>query len=1359
VQLTAADQIADTAAVSVVTTGTLNLNGFNEAIGALAGTGSVTLGTGTGTLTLGGDGSSQTFSGIISGTGSVAKMGGGTQILSGANSYTGGTTISAGTLTIAGSLASGAGTTTVANGATLRGDGNGTTTGVVRAVTVQAGGRVWPGTTTTTLEPKGKLTVTSASFNGGGILKIRGLKASPLATDQLVVTSSGTPLDLNGASLELALTSPPSMTDQATFLSLTGGGTFTYPFTNITVLNPSGTISGLTVNYYLGANPVPVYTQIMPANGILTNDTTTFAAADSVGISFSGVTPVTVDSFTARPEGAGVLVEWHCTSEYQNAGFHVWRREANSGNAPWTRINPQLIGGRLTSPEPKTYRLCDVAAPGRYEYRLESISTQGRSEFYHDLAGPVLVVEPADGLGSVTANGALSVLDRLMADVGQQRNDELGRAFAAKSGGDNAALPPAMAAHVKPIAAPEPRKSTAHADGSLGPAPAVAPVAAARSAQSAGLPAARRGLGAASRSVVTEAVKVVHQGSGVLVVPQAAMPAGYDVHSVAVTREGQPVTALAVTGDGLVLYAPGYEDEYTNKDAFFLMASPAPTAAGAVTGAQGLFADGATPITATQATVMRSFHDVYFDWGLRPYTMPPWFSSQYLTEGSTQAFTVETPKALASPGALTVLIWAFAREGATGAPHALQAYLNGTPLGEARWTGEGAALQITFPVPAGLLLDGANAVELRTPITTAAANQLSMLHSLVVNYTRTLSGPGAVELRTTSTATQLCEVNGLPNGRVWVVDLRDPAHPALAAYESQAQPDGSMKVRFQAAGGGQGKYLIAGTDAEIAPLAVTKRLLKPVPAAANYLAVGPAQFAAGIQPLITARNTGGLSAMFVDQEEVFDYYAFGRYGPSGIQAAVRAVQPKFLLLVGRSTYDYKNYGGVGVDTLCPTIMISTSFWSHAPADPLFGDLGRGYPEVSVGRLPVNTPEELAGAVAHTLGYKGLYESGWRGLLAADRLDPNAGDFAAEADGLAAANPQIAWGKSYLGVNAATSPDVTAAMEAAANGAADLMVYVGHGNAARLGAATPSILDVNTVQNWTGNVVMLGSTCTFNWFVKNEPNYHSIPIQGLTQPQGGIAASIASTTYTQSLPDTQFMAELLKQAATTAGARWGEALVKTQQVTRQKAGGQDGWEMDLVRTVCILGDPALPVYVTAPQQAGSGTGGGTTGGGQPPTGGGGNGGGGNGGGGNGGTPTAMAVNRLAGNVNFAADGRDAVGVIGALSGLPENLDTTGATVTLNVGGATREFTLDGRGRAKNGADSVRVTLKARNGLHTLRAVLKGAFADLWLDEGVKAEPATAPITMTVEVTFNGARYTASVPATYTSKTGKTGKFRK
>ena len=67
----------------------LNLNGFNQVIASLAGTGG-TVALGAGTLTTGGNDTTTTYAGIITGTGGLTKVGAGTLTLSGTNTYSAG---------------------------------------------------------------------------------------------------------------------------------------------------------------------------------------------------------------------------------------------------------------------------------------------------------------------------------------------------------------------------------------------------------------------------------------------------------------------------------------------------------------------------------------------------------------------------------------------------------------------------------------------------------------------------------------------------------------------------------------------------------------------------------------------------------------------------------------------------------------------------------------------------------------------------------------------------------------------------------------------------------------------------------------------------------------------------------------------------------------------------------------------------------------------------------------------------------------------------------------------------------------------------------------------------------------------
>ncbi len=119
-RLGVATGVTSSSAVTVATGAVFDLNNLSPTIGSLAGAGSVTLGSGT--LTAGGDNTTTTFSGVISGSGGLTKNGSGTFTLSGANTYNGATTINAGTLKLGvatGIPSSSALSVSVASGATF----------------------------------------------------------------------------------------------------------------------------------------------------------------------------------------------------------------------------------------------------------------------------------------------------------------------------------------------------------------------------------------------------------------------------------------------------------------------------------------------------------------------------------------------------------------------------------------------------------------------------------------------------------------------------------------------------------------------------------------------------------------------------------------------------------------------------------------------------------------------------------------------------------------------------------------------------------------------------------------------------------------------------------------------------------------------------------------------------------------------------------------------------------------------------------------------------------------------------------------------------------------------------------------
>ncbi len=119
-QLGAANVLSDSTDVSVESGGSFDLANYNETVGSIAGEGTISLGSAT--LTAGANDSSTTFSGVLSGTGSLTKTGSGTLTLGGTatNTTTGTTTIAEGTLALAQSSGN-----AISGNITL-GDGSGT---------------------------------------------------------------------------------------------------------------------------------------------------------------------------------------------------------------------------------------------------------------------------------------------------------------------------------------------------------------------------------------------------------------------------------------------------------------------------------------------------------------------------------------------------------------------------------------------------------------------------------------------------------------------------------------------------------------------------------------------------------------------------------------------------------------------------------------------------------------------------------------------------------------------------------------------------------------------------------------------------------------------------------------------------------------------------------------------------------------------------------------------------------------------------------------------------------------------------------------------------------------------------------
>lgn len=207
-------------------------------------------------LSVGANNADTTYSGVLTGGGSLTKIGIGTLTLAGANNYSGTTTVNAGTLRV--NNVTGTGAVTVASGGTLAGTGR-----AAGVATVQSGGHVAPG-----------ISVGTLTFSNGLALNSGALLDLDLGTSSdLVRVSGGTFSAMSGIVLNL---------------SNSGGfGVGSYTLVDFTGAAPSGIAAA---NFTI-ANGLPPYRYALSVQGtkLMLNVTLAPPTVTAVSVPANGV--------------------------------------------------------------------------------------------------------------------------------------------------------------------------------------------------------------------------------------------------------------------------------------------------------------------------------------------------------------------------------------------------------------------------------------------------------------------------------------------------------------------------------------------------------------------------------------------------------------------------------------------------------------------------------------------------------------------------------------------------------------------------------------------------------------------------------------------------------------------------------------------------------------------------------------------------------------------------------------------------------------------------------------------------------------------------------------------------------------
>jgi uncharacterized repeat protein (TIGR01451 family) len=511
-----------------------------------------------------------------------------------------------------------------------------------------------------------------------------------------------------------------------------------------------------------------------------------------------------------------------------------------------------------------------------------------------------------------------------------------------------------------------------------------------------------------------------------------------------------------------------------------------------------------------------------------------------------------------------------------GIPHDVTIALNGTPLGDVTFTGQGkGTLGVTLP--AGVLLDGNNTITLTAQ---DGEYDTSLIQSIRITYPHTYLAD-ADSLKFTGRPGDELRVAGFTSSPAVVLDITNPDQPVeLTARISSNSSQYALQVQVPWSTTNSSAPSVH-TLLTVAPDRISSvagiRHNHPsqwhrAQAGSDIVMVSYEAFAPALAPLASAHQAQGKSSATVLIGDLYDEFNFGERSPAAIRdfllTATKAwsTAPHYLLLNGRASLDPRNYLGFGHLDFVPTQIVATTNLMTA-SDDWFSDFNNtGMPTIATGRFPVSTADEASLVTGKVATYEGQTTDGaWtsQALMVADMNDTE--NFTQDSQTVQAELPST---MQATDVFASTMSIPTAQQDIinSINAGQLLVNYAGHGSEDQWsGDNLFNNTTANALTNGSSLPVFLIMDCLNGFFqdVYEQP----LAVTLMLAPNGGGVAVLASSGLNQAAPQTALDTLIVQYALHPPYPALGDAILKAKSVIV---------DLGVRRTYNLLGDPAMQI---------------------------------------------------------------------------------------------------------------------------------------------------------------------------------------
>lgn len=537
----------------------------------------------------------------------------------------------------------------------------------------------------------------------------------------------------------------------------------------------------------------------------------------------------------------------------------------------------------------------------------------------------------------------------------------------------------------------------------------------------------------------------------------------------------------------------------------------------------------------------------------------PWFW-QRIGRGQAVEIPLTLPAMAGEAATLRLQLWGQTHSPEAQNDHDLDVLVNGRPVETIRWDGP-TYHEALLTLPPGMLREGENILILSNEAPGAILLDIMLLNWLALELPVSPTAVNDALSFTVAedTAVTLTNFSASP----LALNIQNPAQPTRLSVDPT-----TGEVTLSA-----GMEVVAvGPNGYRSPDSLRLARQSDWPATENQadlLIVTTDALAPALEPLVAARQAQGLMVAVVPVAEIYDAFGEGEASPESINQFVTYAinhwqdrKPRYLLLVGEATTDYRGYDTADGRALptnhVPSPLVPVAYSGETVSDSRLADVdGDGQPDLAVGRWPVDTVREVESLVERTLAY----EAGTAVPAALFATDASEDRFAPMAERL--------WQRSSIPetavhhLNGASAEEVTAVW----NEGVWLATYIGHGSLELWGK--DSLFNPEAVADLRPHQppIVVQLTCLTGLFA--QPGVESLA-EVMLQHKNGPVLTIAATSLTLSDQQEPFGTVLLQNLNDPAVQRIGDAFqrAKLSLTTDQNAGLQE-----ISDTFALLGDPS------------------------------------------------------------------------------------------------------------------------------------------------------------------------------------------